>query len=467
MKKQELFVKSLPYRRDSPALFQAIAHLAYPIFLDSGQPYSTQGRFDILTASPRIRIVTNGNKTEVHENEGVTTYFDVNPLSIVRQHLPSAASFQGYPFLGGAMGYFAYDLGRQFEILKSVIPSDTALPDMMVGIYDWAVVVDHSAMQTALLGLRSDATSDEVWQEMHELLLTQPTQAVPKVFQVEGDLCSNMSKQAYKDKFDQIIRYIHAGDCYQVNLAQKFSVSVSGDPFSAYCYLRQMAAAPFSAYMDCGTFQILSSSPERFLQARAGHITTKPIKGTRKRLADAVLDQYQIDQLRNSAKDRSENLMIVDLIRNDMSKNCRFSSVRVSDLFGLESFTNVHHLVSTIEGDLREDKDIFDLLQGCFPGGSITGAPKLRAMEIIEELEPDRRHVYCGSIGYISAHGDMDLNIAIRTAVHQGGMLHFYAGGGIVADSDSESEYQETLDKVSLFFCLLGMKKFVAKRSDS
>ena len=462
--KEEIFVKPLPYVRDSTILFQSIAHLPYAVFLDSGQPYSMQGRFDILTASPQTLLINRGRTTEVHQQDNVTKQHDVHPFAVVRQHLRHIPSFHGYPFLGGAIGYFAYDLARRFVKLPEPADTHSVLPEMVVGIYDWAVLVDHAAMRSALVGLRPTAKHNNNWQEIYTLLMKTDSIPSTESFRLQGDLSSNMSKAEYMRKFDKIIRYIHAGDCYQINLAQKFTASVSGDSFAAYCQLRKISAAPFSAYMDCHDFQILSCSPERFLQVHAKHVTTKPIKGTRRCLSDAILNQYQIDQLRNSVKDRAENLMIVDLLRNDIGKSCRFSSVQVSNLFGLESFSNVHHLVSTIEGELCADKDVFDLLLGCFPGGSITGAPKRRAMEIINELEPERRNIYCGSIGYISGHGDMDLNIAIRTAVRQGTQFSFYAGGGIVADSDGESEYQETLDKVSQFFSLLNVQQYVDKQ---
>lgn len=468
--KYKLRVKSLPYREDSTQLFQAIAHLPNAVFLDSTYPHGTQGRFDILAAAPHTFIVHDKQTTEVWCHGEVTTHKGGNPLDLVRRYLKPIPASQAYPFLGGGIGYFAYDLGRHFEVLPDMARNNDMLPQMVLGMYDWAVIVDHATRHTSLIGVHSAEQSPPAWEEVCDLLLPEYSGAQSaQAFQAAGELNSNMSKPEYLQKFEQIMRYIHAGDCYQVNLAQKFSIPVAGDPFQAYCCLRKLAAAPYSAFLNFTApgsfpdFQILSSSPERFLQVRARHVVTKPIKGTRRRLSDAILDQYQIDQLRSSVKDRAENLMIVDLIRNDISKNCRLASVHVSELFKVESFTNVHHLVSTIEGELCKDKDALDLLQGCFPGGSITGAPKLRAMEIIEELEPDRRNVYCGSIGYISNHGDMDLNIAIRTAVHCEGKLNFYAGGGIVSDSNGENEYQETLDKVSLFFRLLGLKSLSPK----
>ncbi len=462
-----LFVKPLPYAPDSAALFNRIAGLQGAVFLDSGRPRSTRGRFDVLAALPRLRISSRGGVTEVRGAGETRVYKDRDPFAVVRDCLEPLAVFEAYPFLTGAIGYFAYDLGRRIETLPEIAADKEHLPELMLGIYDWAVVVDHAARQTTLLGLRGVQIDDNTFEGVRAMLEGGDAGRAAHAFKTRSAVRANMSKREYLEKFARIQRYIRDGDCYQVNFAQKFSVAVEGDLWAAYRRLREINPAPFSAYLDFDDFQVLSFSPERFLHTRAGRVESKPIKGTRPRRADPAADRAEIKALRNSAKDRAENLMIVDLLRNDMSKSCRAGSIKVSQLFDVESFVNVHHLVSTIEGDLEEDKDVFDLLRGCFPGGSITGAPKLRAMEIIEELEPHRRGVYCGAIGYISRHGDMDLNIAIRTAVHRDGRLSFFAGGGLVADSDGESEYQETLDKVSPMFELFGAPAGGAKAAGS
>ncbi|MEJ2406661.1 MAG: aminodeoxychorismate synthase component I, partial [Candidatus Thiodiazotropha sp.] len=253
----------------------------------------------------------------------------------------------------------------------------------------------------------------------------------------------------------KIKQYILDGDCYQVNFAQRFSVAAEGDPWQAYKELRQLNAAPFSAYLNTPYCQVMCSSPERFLELRNGCVETKPIKGTAPRGGDPIEDMMLADELKNSTKDQAENLMIVDLLRNDLGKVCANGSVEVPELFKLESFARVHHLVSKVSGRLAEGEDALSLLRACFPGGSITGAPKLRAMEIIEELEPHRRGPYCGSIGYVSFSGDMDSNIAIRTMVHSEGITRLSAGGGIVADSDPDTEYRETYHKASALLDLL------------
>jgi para-aminobenzoate synthetase component 1 len=264
-----------------------------------------------------------------------------------------------------------------------------------------------------------------------------------------------MDKAAYTAAFNRIQYYLREGDCYQVNLAQRFVANCEGDPWRAYQLLRQLNAAPFSGYLNLPEVQILSSSPERFLKLTKDFVETKPIKGTRPRKQDDCEDRQQIKLLENSRKDRAENLMIVDLLRNDIGKTCKNGSVKVPKLFAVETYATVHHLVSTVTGRLADNQHALDLLKSCFPGGSITGAPKIRAMEIIEELEPNRRGVYCGAIGYIGFNGNMDSNIAIRTLVHSKGTIRFWAGGGIVNDSTVDEEYQECFDKAAALLELL------------
>jgi para-aminobenzoate synthetase component 1 len=275
------------------------------------------------------------------------------------------------------------------------------------------------------------------------------------VFQVLTKPQSNMTEESYSQAFDKIKYYLKEGDCYQINLTQRFVSPCVGKPWIAYQTLRKINAAPFSAYLNTPQVQILSSSPERFLKVHQRMVETKPIKGTRPRKANAAENQQQIDDLKNSDKDRAENVMIVDLLRNDISKSCEAGSVRVPKLFDIETYTTVHHLVSTVTGVLAKTQHALDLLRSCFPGGSITGAPKIRAMEIIEELEPNRRGVYCGSIGYIGFDGNMDTNIAIRTLVHSDGTIRFWAGGGIVNDSVMAAEYQESFDKAAALLQVL------------
>jgi para-aminobenzoate synthetase component 1 len=266
---------------------------------------------------------------------------------------------------------------------------------------------------------------------------------------------SNMSRNAYANAFSRIKHYLKEGDCYQINLTQRFASPCQGDPWTAYQALRQINAAPFSAYLNLPDAQVLSSSPERFLKVTDSQVETKPIKGTRPRKAGSAQDALQMRALASSEKDRAENVMIVDLLRNDIGRCCRKGSVSVPALFAIETYATVHHLVSTVTGELAAGKHALDLLRSCFPGGSITGAPKIRAMEIIEELEPHRRGIYCGSIGYIGFDGNMDTNIAIRTLVHNQGHIRFWVGGGIVNDSVESEEYQECFDKAAALLQLL------------
>ena len=249
--------------------------------------------------------------------------------------------------------------------------------------------------------------------------------------------------------------HIRAGDCYQINLTQRFEARVQGDSWQAYGRLRRTNPAPYSAYLDLPFAQVLSSSPERFLRLRGDRVETKPIKGTRPRAGDPARDAALAEDLVASAKDRAENVMIVDLLRNDLGKCCVPGSIRAEPLFAIESFASVHHLVSTVTGRLAPGRHAVDLIRACFPGGSITGAPKHRAMQIIEALEPQRRSIYCGCIGYLGFDGGMDLNIAIRTLLRVDENIYAWAGGGIVADSAVDAEYQESLDKAAALLAIL------------
>jgi para-aminobenzoate synthetase component 1 len=339
------------------------------------------------------------------------------------------------------------------------------IPDMAIGIYDWAVVVDHSERRSWLIGQGRDSDTDIRWDSLVRRFSAPPSEKRRAAFRITSPVASNMTREAYARAFRRIHDYIRNGDCYQVNLAQRFAASATGDPWLAYQALRVINPAPFSAYLSTPYAQILSASPERFLKVHNGCVETKPIKGTRPRAGHPRLDAELIEQLRVSEKDRAENVMIVDLLRNDLSKNCEPGSVRVPRLFDVESFATVHHLVSTVTGKLKSGCDVLDLLRGCFPGGSITGAPKLRAMQIIEELEPHRRGVYCGAIGYIGFDGNMDSNIAIRTLVSSRGEIRFWAGGGIVADSKLEDEYQETFDKAAAMLKLLQQSAVIQREA--
>lgn len=446
--------RELPYHADSSILFAKIAQRPWAIYLDSGRPGNEYGHYDIMVADPVMTLTTHNGVTEIHDQEGVRES-DLDPFLLLKQALqqyPPLAS--DLPFTGGAVGYFGYDLARNIESLPAQAHDGERIPELMVGIYDWAVIVDHRQQQTCLVSCAITEARKAGWETLCALFTHAAKQATT-AFSINSPVSSNLDVATYQQAFERIQCYIHEGDCYQVNLAQRFSAAAEGDAWQAYQYLREIGPAPFMAFMNLPGVQVLSDSPERFLQVSGRHVETRPIKGTRPRSSDTDEDARQAADLQSSLKDRAENLMIVDLLRNDIGKSCATGSVRADRLFVLESYANVHHLVSTVTGKLADQHEAVDLLRGAFPGGSITGAPKLRAMEIIEELEPHRRGIYCGAIGYIGFDGNMDTNIAIRTAVYSHGEIRFWAGGGIVADSEGDKEYRETWDKASTMLKLV------------
>lgn len=438
-----LEILSLSYHQLSISTwFSRIAHQPWAMLLDSAQASHADARYDILTADPRQTLVTYGETTLITQGDQQQSVND-DPMLLIEQalHQLPPVTDSPYPFCGGILGLWGYDLARRFEQLPAIAKQDLTTPDMAVGLYDWALIADHQLQSLTLVSM-SDVQSRYQW------LLAQhaPTQ---QRLRLTADWQSNLSRQQYQQRFARIQAYIQAGDCYQINLAQRFSVPYQGNEWQAYQALSQQNRAPFSAFLRLPTSSILCLSPERFLSVDQQQIQTKPIKGTLPRGNDAHSDQQQQQQLLNSAKDRAENLMIVDLLRNDIGRIAEPGSVAVPRLFEIESFPAVHHLVSTVTGRLPPEASPAQLLRACFPGGSITGAPKIRAMEIIDELEPDRRNAWCGSIGYLSRCGRMDSNITIRTLIAEQQQLFCAAGGGIVADSDCQAEYRETFHKVS------------------
>ena len=458
---------ALTYHHDSSLLFERIAHQPWAMLLDSGQmldantgkPGSQYGRYDIIVAEPFITLVTQGETTTITQNK-TSIISTQDPFLLLKNLLKQyQAPKTALPFAGGALGYFAYDLARRLEKLPSNAIAAVELPEMMVGIYDWAIVVDHREKTSTLVSHGFNVDTRKNWTGLVARFNAPCSPVVHSFpvldsFKVISAIQSNLPEPQYRKAFAKIKAYIEAGDCYQVNLAQRFSAEVAGDSWQAYKKLRTISPAPFMAFMQLPLnklqqFQVLSNSPERFIQVNGDHVETRPIKGTRPRFKDSEQDLNSSNELLTSLKDRAENVMIVDLLRNDLSKSCE--KVRVTKLFQLQSFANVHHLVSIVVAKLRLNKTAVDVLRSCFPGGSITGAPKLRAMQIIDELEPHRRGLYCGAIGYIGFDGDMDTNITIRTAVNCKNVLSFYAGGGIVADSDDSKEFAETLDKAFSF----------------
>jgi len=448
----------LPYRPDGADYFALFEAQPWAMFLDSGPANQRHGRWDIIVASPRVTLVSQAGATTI-ETASSTHQSREDPLSILRRLLGEPVEGTSGPFSGGAVGYFAYDLGRQWMGLPA---ANTQLPEMAVGIYDWAIVVDHYRHSAELVRSPSSEISSEAWATLQQNIINPlappPGSEVCTGNTSTGAFRSDMDRIRYSEAFQRVQHYIREGDCYQVNLAQRFEAPLEASPWHTYQRLRQINPAPFAAYLNYPFGQVLSASPERFLELRGQRVQTKPIKGTRPRMSDPASDAEQARQLHASTKDRAENLMIVDLLRNDLGKVCIPGSVQVEKLFEVEHYANVHHLVSTVTGQLSPELGAMDLLHAAFPGGSITGAPKRRAMEIIDELEVRPRELYCGSIGYIGFDGNMDTNIAIRSLVVQEGLASFWAGGGLVADSECDAEYQECLDKARPILRLLGLE---------
>jgi para-aminobenzoate synthetase component 1 len=449
----------IPYRADSAAWFEPLADEPWAAYLDSGRPLHGAGRYDVIAADPDTTLVTRGGLTEIRTADAVRLS-PQDPFALLRAELGEPVSaLPGLPFQGGAIGWFAYDLGRRIERLPTLARDSEQVPDMAIGIYDWALVADHLRKRAWLVGAGRVPRTRERWDELVSLFRDPPPAAVRPPFRVLGQPKPDLTRAAYGRAFERVKSYILEGDCYQVNLARRFSAPAAGDPWSGFRELRQLNPAPFSAFLATPFARVLSSSPERFLQVRRGRVQTKPIKGTRPRGHTPGADFALARELAGSLKDQAENLMIVDLLRNDLGRVCTPGSVRVPKLFDVESFATVHHLVSTVTGRLAPGEDALSLLRACFPGGSITGAPKIRAMEVIEELEPQRRGIYCGAIGYIGFDGSMDTSIAIRTLVQSDGSVRFWSGGGIVHDSQADAEYQETKDKAAALLRLLGCER--------
>ncbi|NAZ69495.1 aminodeoxychorismate synthase component I [Vibrio toranzoniae] len=438
-------IKPLEYQSTlAKQLFSQIESLPWAMLLRSASESHVDSRYDILVAQPIATFETIGVKTTVNVNKE-RKVSESDPFELLDQYqqqlLPATKDHPELPFVGGALGYFSYDLGRRVETLPSLAKRDIETPDMAVGLYEWAIVVDHKLKTACVVGQNIEAH----WNWLSE----QKDKSQTEEFRLTTPWQSNMSEQGYADKFDSVQEYLLSGDCYQINLAQRFNAKYQGSEWLAYDKLEQYNSAPFSGFIRLADSAIISVSPERFLELKDNVIETKPIKGTRPRSDDHVIDNANAQELANADKDQAENLMIVDLLRNDIGRVAKPGTVHVPKLFDIESFPAVHHLVSTIRADLDYQYSATDLLRACFPGGSITGAPKVRAMQIIEELEPHRRSAYCGSIGYISRNGRMDTSITIRTLVAENNTLYAWAGGGVVFDSDCASEYQETLDKLS------------------
>lgn len=447
--------------RDPVAVFGALEHLPYSLLFDSADRDHPNARYSFVVSHPIETLEYKNGEMQI-TNWEAQKKIKGEPFDIIKKRMkhwiPKSEPVRGLPpFQGGAAGYFGYDIGRALETLPETAEDNPDMPDLAVGIYDQVIAFDHEKDQAWIITHAKTYHDARKKQDYLLGLIARPP-AQEDYTHTRLDWQSNFEGPDYIDTVEKVIEYIKAGDIFQANLSQRFDADLpSGfSPFAHYRHMREVNAAPFAAYMNCGNIKISSASPERFLTLKENRVETRPIKGTRPRSERKALDEKYQKDLQSSEKDRAENTMIVDLLRNDLSKVCKAKSIKVSELCKLETFASVHHLVSTVRGELKKAYGPLDLLKAAFPGGSITGAPKIRAQEIIEELEPTRRGPYCGSMAYIGFDGTMDSSILIRTLVYEqdykGQRVSFQVGGGIVADSDPDEEYQETFHKAEGLF---------------
>lgn len=409
--------------------------------LDSAMDKNKLGRYSFISSNP-FKVLKYKDSKE-------------NPLNFLQEELRNykVKNDTHLPFIGGAVGYLSYDLGNYMENLPRSAKDDLSVYDLYFGLYDHVIVVDHLEEKIYIATPDLDMKKEEeIAIYIENKIIEAEKNGVDSICYEEKDvkptkLVSNFTKKGFEDSVEKVRQYIKSGDIYQANLTQRFSGKTTLSSYELYRDLRRFSPAPFGAYLNFDDFNILSNSPERFIKCVDKKLETRPIKGTRPRGKNKEEDLKLQEELRNSEKDRAELLMIVDLERNDIGRISKIGSVKVPELFVIEPYANVNHLVATVVGELDDDKDTVDVIKATFPGGSITGAPKIRSMEIIDELEPTQRNVYTGSIGYIGFNGDMDLNIAIRTIVKKEDEVYFQVGGGMTWGSNPEEEYQETLDK--------------------
>ncbi|MDD5111668.1 MAG: aminodeoxychorismate synthase component I [Candidatus Altiarchaeota archaeon] len=440
-------------------LFEAIRDERYGFLLDSSSLPNRLGRYSILGYQPMHVLQAKSGKYKIITT-GRSSSYNGDPLEKLEELLAlNKVEYSGnLPFVGGAVGYLSYDLCQLTENMKLDKPDETGMPDMEFGFYEKAVVCDNLKGTVCLTSCGKTLESCKAGiGELTEKFRKKPDTTADRKNIIKSKVKSNFTKPGYLRTVEKIKDYIRAGDTYQVNLSQNFTTTLKENPWRVYKRLRNINPAPFAAYLNYGKTRILSSSPERFLKVKDRTIETRPIKGTRPRGADEKEDRKLARELLSSEKDKAEHVMIVDLERNDLGKVCEYESVHVPEFEILETYPTVHHMVSTVRGRLRQGTSIIDCIRACFPGGSITGAPKIRAMEIINELEPTRRNLYTGAVGYLGFNGAMDLNIAIRTIICTPKTTCFSAGGGIVADSKPEAEYDETIHKARALFQVLGV----------
>ena len=455
------FIEELETSLSPVALFELFKNERFCFFLDSAMDKRRLGRYSFMGSKPFLVFSSSGNNITLAQN-GQTTMKQGNPFNVLAGYLDVYkldSKHAPVPFCGGAVGYFSYDLCHFIEQLPLTTIDDLQLPESYFGFYDFILAYDNLTNKTYLVSSgfpelnerkrinRAKERIDEFKKKLSSLSDTIVAGELVTAAIDSVNLKGNFTHKNYLRAVNKARRYIIDGDIFEVNISQRFEAEISVTPYELYSRLRSINPAPFGAYLNFGEVTIASASPERFLRVQGDTVETRPIKGTRRRGNTQAEDRAQAKELLSSAKDRAENMMIVDLERNDLGRVCRNGTVKVTELAILEKFPTVFHLTSTIVGRMQQGKDRIDLLKAAFPGGSITGAPKIRAMEIIDELEPTRRSVYTGSLGYLSFDGNMDLNIIIRTFVVKGNCAYFQVGGAVVYDSDAETEYQETLDK--------------------
>ena len=439
-----------------PGLFAAFLDLPHPVLLDSPPSGNKPARYSYLTADPFLVLRSKGRRVWTEER-GELSVVEGSPFDVLRDLLGryKIAPVSGLPpFQGGAIGYLAYELAHHLELLPGTAADGLGLPEMNVAFYDWVVSRDETAGETWAIatGLPDGGEAgarhrlDWIEERIHRPLPAAPT-SKPAVS--ASRVSSNFTKNAYVRAVRTVKDYIVAGDVYQVNISQRFEAAVTGDPWELYRRLRHVNPSPFSAYLGFPEVSVLSASPEEFLKLEDGLLRTRPMKGTRPRGNTAAEDLEAAAELLASEKDRAENVMIVDLMRSDLGRVCVPGSIAVPELFAIEEYPTVFQMVSTVTGRTRPGVGPVEVLEACFPGGSVTGAPKIRAMEIIDEIEPVQRSVYCGAIGYVGFDGSMLMSVPIRNILVTGDRGYIQVGGGIVADSDPGAEYRESLDKAA------------------
>lgn len=450
----------VPLESDAQALFQALAFTTPSALLESVRPHPVTGRYSFLVGDPSLFLVARGRQVElIRGGRRESSWAD--PLEALERLLASrrAVRVPGLPpFIGGAIGYFSYDAVRLYESIPSAAENDLPLPETVFMFCDETVVLDHAegwlwAIVTADPAGPLDPAYDSAMTRAEGLLHRatrspyHPITPLPDYPVTQSSIHSTHTQASFETMVRQAKRFIAEGEIYQANLSQRFNAPLNGAPWEMYRTLTQINPSPFSVYADLGFLQIVSASPERLLRVAGQSAQTRPIAGTRPRgRSSAETDRLRRELLLNE-KERAEHLMLVDLERNDLGRICRYGSVRVDDFMALEEYSHVIHIVSNVRGQLQPEAGVARAVRALFPGGTITGCPKIRCMELIERLEPVRRQLYTGSFGYFSDTGDLDLNILIRTAVVREGRVYFQTGAGIVADSDPAREYEETLHK--------------------